>query len=44
LIPEVRAWIAEHKRLKRLLKEIQQLTLALVRTHVRHRKRRAGRP
>ena len=44
LLPEVRAWIAEHKRLKQLLKEIQQLSLALVRTHVRHRRRKAGRP
>ena len=43
LLPEVRAWIANHKRLKRLLKEIQQLTLALVRTHARHRRRKAGR-
>lgn len=43
LLPEVRAWIAEHRRLKTLLKEIRQLTLALVRGHVRHRKLRAGR-
>ncbi|HVA48416.1 MAG TPA: DUF6788 family protein [Pirellulales bacterium] len=44
LLPEVRAWIAEHKRLKQVLKEIQQLSLALVRTHARHRRRQAGRP
>lgn len=44
LLPEVRAWIAEHKRIKQLLKEIQQLSLALVRTHSRHRRRKAGRP
>ena len=44
LLPEVQAWIAEHKRLKQLLKEIQQLSLALVRTHARHRRRQAGRP
>lgn len=43
LIPEVRAWIAQHRRLKSLLQEIQQLTLALIRTHVRHRRRQAGR-
>lgn len=43
LIPEVRAWIAQHRRLKTLLAEIQQLSLALIRTHVRHRRRRAGR-
>src|SRR5712691_691611 len=33
LLPEVRAWIAEHKRLKALLHEIHLLSLALVRTH-----------
>jgi hypothetical protein len=44
LLPEVRAWIAEHLRHKRLLKEIQQLTLALVRSHHRHQKRKQGRP
>jgi hypothetical protein len=43
LIPEVRAWIAQQRRLKSLLKEIQQLTLALIRTHVRSQRRRAGR-
>ena len=43
LLPEVRAWIAEHKRIKLLLKEIQQLSVALVRTHARHRRRKAGR-
>jgi len=40
----VRAWIAEHKRLKQLLHEIHQLRLALVRTHARQRRRKAGRP
>jgi uncharacterized protein DUF6788 len=44
LLPEVRAWIAEHKRLKQLLQEIHQLSLALVRTHARQRRRKAGRP
>ena len=44
LLPDVRAWIAEHKRLKQLLHEIHQLSLALVRSHVRHRRRTAGRP
>jgi hypothetical protein len=44
LLPEVRAWIAQHKRLKQLLQEIHQLSLALVRTHARHRRRQAGRP
>src|SRR4051812_32089876 len=31
LLPQVRSWIKEHKRLKRLLQEVSQLTLALVR-------------
>ena len=44
LLPEVQVWIAEHKRLKLLLQEIHQLSLALVQTHVRHRRRKAGRP
>lgn len=44
LLPEVQAWIAEHKRLKGLLREIHLLSLALVRTHARHRRRKAGRP
>jgi hypothetical protein len=44
LLPEVRTWIAEHKRLKQLLQEIHQLSLALVQTHARHRRRQAGRP
>jgi DNA-binding transcriptional regulator LsrR (DeoR family) len=40
---EVRSWIDEHRRLKRLLQEISQLTLALVRSHAQERKRRRGR-
>jgi len=43
LVMDVRLWIAEHKRLKALLQEIHALSLALVRTHVRHRRRKAGR-
>jgi hypothetical protein len=43
LIPEVRAWIAQHQRLKTLLHEIQELSLALIRTHVKHKRQRAGR-
>ena len=35
LLPEVRSWIAEHRRLKELLKEIHQLTLALLRARAR---------
>jgi hypothetical protein len=44
LLPEVRTWLAEHRRLKQLLKEIHLLSLALVRTHATHRRRKAGRP
>jgi hypothetical protein len=44
LLPDVRSWIDEHHRLKRLHLEITQLTLALVRTHAQHRKRKQGRP
>ena len=40
---EVRSWIEEHRRLKRLLQEISQLSLALVRSHAQERKRRQGR-
>jgi hypothetical protein len=43
LTEEVRSWIDEHRRLKRLLQEISQLALALVRSHVQQRKRRQGR-
>jgi Family of unknown function (DUF6788) len=44
LLDEVRAWLAEHKRLKALLAEIHQLSVALVKTHAQHHKRKAGRP
>ncbi len=40
---EVRSWIEEHRRLKRLLHEITQLSLALVRGHAQEQKRRKGR-
>lgn len=44
LLPQVRLWTTEHKRLKTLLQEIHLLSLALVRTHARHRRHKAGRP
>jgi len=44
LVEEVRGWVAEHRRLRQLTREITQLTLAQVRGHVTARKRRAGRP
>jgi hypothetical protein len=40
---EVRAWIEEYRRVKRLLKEISQLSLELVRSHVQEQRRRRGR-
>jgi hypothetical protein len=43
LVQEVRSWIEEHRRLKRLLKEISQLSLSLVRCHAQERKRLKGR-
>jgi hypothetical protein len=43
LIEEVQQWIGEHRRLKHLMQELSQLTLARVRTHVVSRRRRAGR-
>ena len=43
LLDEVRSWVHEHHRLKALLQEIHQLTVALVKTHAKHHKRKAGR-
>jgi len=43
LVPEVHSWLAEHRRLKELLKEIHLLSVALIRTFAQHRKRQAGR-
>lgn len=44
LLDEVRSWIHEHQRLKTLLHEIHLLTVALIRGHSRHRRRKGGRP
>jgi hypothetical protein len=44
LIPEVRTWIARHRQLKEVLKEIHLLSLALVQTHAQSQRRKAGRP
>jgi len=43
LLDDVRSWVAEHKRLKALLAEISQLTLALVKGHAQHQKRKQNR-
>lgn len=44
LLEDVRAWIDNHKRHKALLAEVHQLAVALIKTHVQTRKRKAGRP
>jgi hypothetical protein len=43
LVAEVRAWIAEGRRLKELMRESSLLATALVRGHVAERKRKGGR-
>jgi hypothetical protein len=43
LLTEVQQWVQEHQRLKGLIHEISQLTLALIQGHVAHKKRRRGR-
>ena len=43
LVEEVRGWIAEHRRLRELTREISELALAQIRGHVTARKRQAGR-
>jgi len=43
LLKEVQLWIAEHQRLKQLSHHISQLALAQIQTHVRDRRRKAGR-
>ncbi len=44
LLDDVRTWIDNHKRHKALLAEVHQLVVALIKTHVQTRKRKAGRP
>jgi hypothetical protein len=43
LMEEVQASIREHQRIKRLLREITQLQLELIRSHKTEQARRAGR-
>jgi len=43
LVPEVKAWIKEHKRLKQLNQEISQLATARIQTYVSAAKNKAGR-
>jgi hypothetical protein len=44
LLDQVRTWIDNHHRHKTLLLEIHQLTVALIKTHTTHQRRKAGRP
>lgn len=44
LLDEVRSWVQEHQRLKAVIQEVSQLTLALIQGHVQDRRRRRGRP
>jgi hypothetical protein len=43
LLPEVQLWVQEYQRLKVLIHEISQVTLALIKGHVPHRRRRGRR-
>jgi hypothetical protein len=43
LLPQVKLWTQEHRRLKRLVRQITQLSLALIRTHVTARRHKSGR-
>ena len=43
LTEEVQAWIQEHRRIKRLLREITQIQLELIRSHSTEQARRDGR-
>jgi hypothetical protein len=43
LLPQVQQWQNEYRRLKRLMGEISQLSVALVQTHTTQQRRRAGR-
>ena len=43
LLPQVTQWTQEHRRLKQLVREITQLSLALIQTHVTAKRRKHGR-
>ncbi len=43
LLKVVKSWIREQRRLKTLMRQISQLTLAKVQTHVSNQRRKAGR-
>lgn len=43
LLPQVKQWTQEYRRLKQLVRELTQLSLALIKTHVTARRRKLGR-
>ena len=43
LLPQVKLWTQEHRRLKQLVRELTQLSLALIQTHVSAQRRKRGR-
>jgi hypothetical protein len=43
LIPQVKQWTQEHRRLKQLVHQITLLSLALIQTHVTAQRRQRGR-
>ena len=43
LLPQAKLWTQEHRRLKQLTRELTQLALALIQTHVTARRRKQGR-
>ena len=43
LVPQAKQWTQEHRRLKQLVHELTQLSLALIQTHVTAQRRKRGR-
>lgn len=43
LVPQAKQWTQEHRRLKQLVRELTQLSLALIQTHVTAQRRKRGR-
>jgi hypothetical protein len=43
LVPQAKQWTQEHRRLKQLVRELTQLALALIQTHVTAQRRKRGR-
>jgi len=43
LLPQVKQWTQEHRRIKQLVRQLTQLSLALIKTHVSAKRRRRAR-